>query len=123
MLPMSHCTLYKYWKIEKGLRVAGSTISGLVNKKSNASPALTMNIAQYFNVREEWLRDGTGEKYSQPDGSAVSEPQIPYKAEPKKTVYHPLKLAIDGYVDEMNDDELLELVNRLSIAAQKREKS
>lgn len=46
-----------------------NTITGYESGRRNPSAPVISLICREFNVNEEWLRNGTGEKYKEKDGS------------------------------------------------------
>jgi len=48
----------------KVIGVAGNTVTGYENGIRNPSDAVIMSICREFNVNEEWLRTGQGEKFN-----------------------------------------------------------
>lgn len=49
--------------------VKGNTITNYETGLRNPTDAVILSICREFNVNEEWLRNGTGEKYKEKDGS------------------------------------------------------
>ena len=47
----------------KKLGVGKSAISNIENGSRNLTDQMALSIRREFNVREEWLRDGTGDMF------------------------------------------------------------
>lgn len=54
-------------KFSKALGVAVSTISEIENGRNALSNQMVMLIRNEYNVNEEWLRNGDGEIFREPD--------------------------------------------------------
>lgn len=67
----------------KLIGVKGNTITNYENGLRNPSDAIINSICREFNVNEEWLRTGKGEKYSTPeDEVADAVADLLFKSDP-----------------------------------------
>ena len=53
------------------LKIKRNTVATYETGKSNPSDAAVSLICREFNIREEWLRDGTGEMFKAAPSSAL----------------------------------------------------
>jgi transcriptional regulator with XRE-family HTH domain len=105
--------------LAKEIGISAQAITEMVKGRSKAAPQTIKQLSKFFQVSEEWLEYGTGEKNKVFEVTTVFMPQN------KKAEHTPVAEVILGVTDKLSPEaqnKALEFVTALFIAEQTKEK-